>query len=222
MSRFRQSTTATHVRLPQGRSLARGAIDKEKSAESGDRTLAHGTIGSFPVLTITGTDLSDAAVRSSRVKLLLVATTTFVATATVGAAGGRYVSDNVFRVPLPSGWFGSVAFGGGPPGPPPAWINVGNFFFPSNYASTHEGAPAVPRRKVLIVLGDFGVSASSRHWQRVDHLRLPHRHLARRSVAWHVRFHGRALWLNVRFGSIANARDHALANAVLATVTPVR
>jgi hypothetical protein len=146
----------------------------------------------------------------------------FVATAPISLAGERYISDTVFRVPLAPGWFGSVAFGGGPPGPPPAWISVGNFFFPSNYASTHEGSPAVPRRKVLIVLGDFAISASSRPWRRVDRLRLPQRPLARRGVSWHVIFHGRALWLNVRFGSQPNARDRALANAVLASVTPVQ
>jgi hypothetical protein len=156
------------------------------------------------------------------VKFMLVTTTLFLASASIGTAAGRYVSDNVFRVPLAPGWFGSVAFGGGPPGPPPAWIEVGNFFIPSDYASTHEGGPAVPRGKVLIALGDFAISASSRSWRQVDRIRLPQRHMTRRSVVWHVRFHGRALWLNVQFGSLPNARDRALANAVLASVTPVR
>jgi len=151
----------------------------------------------------------------------LAAVAVLVATPLAGASGHRFVSDNVFRVPLLRGWSGSVAFGGGPPGPPPAWMEVGNFFFPSNYASTHEGAPSVPPRRVLISFLDFQAVGVSLHWQRVTRLRLPQQTSVKRLVSWRVRFNGRALVLYVRFGSVPDAHTRALANAVLASVTPV-
>jgi hypothetical protein len=151
----------------------------------------------------------------------LAVTTVFVATATAGVAGDRYVSDNVLRVPLRDRWSGSVGFGVSN-GQQAAYILVGNFHFPGNYASTHEGAPPVPPRRFLISLGDFPLSAFSLHWRHVYHLGLPRRRRHAKSVSWRVRFAGRAVWLNVQFGSMPDARDRALVNAVLASITPVR
>ena len=113
------------------------------------------------------------------------------------------------------GWFGSVG-----PGccPPAAWVLFGNFRLPAD-AAGHEGYPSVPPGKVLIAFGDFPVVGTKARWRRVTRLRLPAKHPTRtRLVSWHVRFAGRAVYVDVKFGSRPNARTWRLANANLATV----
>jgi hypothetical protein len=115
------------------------------------------------------------------------------------------------------GWFGSVG-----PGVvnahPAAWVLFGDFPFPGN-AAGHEGYPSVPEGKVLIAFSDFPVVGRSARWRRVTHLQLPTRHPSRRRlVSWHVRFAGRAVSVDVKFGSRPSAGMWRLANAKLETV----
>jgi hypothetical protein len=136
-------------------------------------------------------------------------------TSAPGARRSRVVTDGVLGIPLPDGWFGSVGpgFQGGDP---VAWILAGNFRFPSN-AAQHEGSPSVPPGRLLLAVGDFVVTKSSLGWTSVARLRLPAR-VRQQRVFLHVRFKGRAVVLDVEFGSIPRAATVALANKVLASV----
>jgi hypothetical protein len=132
----------------------------------------------------------------------------------------RTLSDGILRLRLPGGWYGSVG-----PGTQSsrrvAWVLAGNFRFASDYAATHEGAPQVPRDRLLITIGDFVPAGASLRWPRARSLHLPTRRLTHRAISWHVRFSGRALSLAVTFGSKPDARAVRLANEVLASVRPV-
>ena len=119
-------------------------------------------------------------------------------------------------VPLARGWFGSVGPGVAA-GRPAAWLLAGNFPFPPD-AAAHEGAPSVPRGKVLISVGDFPVASAFVQWPRVERIRLPRPSTPKRVVSWHVRFHGRAVMLSVRFGSRPDRRLRSVANATLSAV----
>src|SRR3954451_4082167 len=113
------------------------------------------------------------------------------------------------------GWFGSVG-----PGccPPAAWVLFGNFRLPAD-AAGQKGSPSVPRGKVLIVFSDFPVSGIYARWRRVQHLRLPARYPTRKQlVACHVRFVGRAVAVDVKFGSRPSAHMWRLADSKLGTV----
>jgi hypothetical protein len=116
--------------------------------------------------------------------------------------------------PRERGWFGSVG-----PGVvnarPAAWLLFGNFWFPAD-AAGHEGTPTVPPGKVLVWLGDWPVVRPyDLRLPRVRQLRLP-RHTARkRSVRWHVRFAGRAVFVGVSFGSTPTRQMREAANAKL-------
>jgi hypothetical protein len=115
------------------------------------------------------------------------------------------------------GWFGSVG-PGVVNGHPAAWVLFGNFPFPAD-AAGHEGYPSVPGGKVLIAFSDFPVVGRYARWRRVTHLHLPARHPTRkRLVSWHVRFAGRAVYVDVKFGSRPSARMWRLANGKLETV----
>jgi hypothetical protein len=115
------------------------------------------------------------------------------------------------------GWFGSVG-----PGVanahPAAWVLFGNFRFPAD-AAGHEGHPSVPGGRLLIAFSDFPVVGRYARWRRATYLHLPARHPTRkRLVTWHVRFAGRAVYVEVKFGSRPSAPMWRLANAKLATV----
>lgn len=130
----------------------------------------------------------------------------------------RSVSDGILRVPLPSGWNGSVALGS-EADRRVAWILAGDYTLP-RHAASREGGPPVPAHRVLIAIGDFIQAEASRGWKRVDALRLPPAVLRRRGW-WHVRFAGRAIALHVSFGSPPpGAATLAEAEHVLAQVTP--
>jgi hypothetical protein len=134
---------------------------------------------------------------------------------TAGAASGQTVSDGILRVPLPSGWRGSV--GRGWQGTHPvAWILAGDFRLPAE-AAGHEGAPAVPRSKVLLTIGDFFPAGPSGHWSVVKKLRMPHR-LIRAGHWWRVRYDGRALAIKVTFGSRPTAHLVSQVETVLASI----
>jgi hypothetical protein len=137
------------------------------------------------------------------------------ATSAPGAGRSRVVTDGVLGIPLPDAWFGSVGpgFQGGHP---VAWILAGNFSFPSD-AARHEGGPSVPPHRLLIAVGDFVVTKSSLGWPAVGRLRLPASRRQQR-VSSHVRFKGRAVVLEVEFGSKPRAATVALANQILASV----
>jgi hypothetical protein len=119
-------------------------------------------------------------------------------------------------IPAERGWFTSAG-----PGVvnarPAAWLLVGNFRFPAD-AAGHEANPSVPPGKVLIEFSDFPVVPAYARWRRVAQLRLPQHVTTKRLVSWHVRFAGRAVFLQVRFGSRPSARMWRLANAKLETV----
>ena len=105
------------------------------------------------------------------------------------------------------GWFGSVGHGCCPPA---AWVLFGNFRLPAD-AAGHEGYPSVPPGKVLIAFGDFPVVGTKARWRRVTRLRLPAKHPTRaRLVSWHVRFAGRAVYVDVKF-RVASQRPHVAA-----------
>jgi hypothetical protein len=135
-------------------------------------------------------DLRNVAVLSVALTALLVGA--------ASAGSGRTLSDGSLRVPLAAGWRGSV--GRGWQGAHPvAWILLGDFRLPVG-AARHEGAPAVPRSKVLLTIGDFFPAGPSAHWSVVRKLRMPHR-LIRVGHCWRVRYDGRALAIKVTFGS---------------------
>lgn len=151
---------------------------------------------------------------------LVVAGLVFAGAAFASAGVPRAVSDGVLRVPLPSGWVGSV--GPGWQGTHPvAWILAGNFPFPSADAR-HEGTPIVPAHKVLITIGDFFLTGRSLHWRVVKRLRVPRNLLRENGRWWRVRFAGRAVVLSVRFGSQPDAAAVARADRVLAVVARER
>jgi hypothetical protein len=101
---------------------------------------------------------------------------------------------------------------------PAAWVLFGNFRFPAD-AAGREGHPSVPRGRLLIAFSDFPVVGTYARWRRVTRLRLPPKHPTRkRLVSWHVRFAGRAVYVDVKFGSRPGARMWRLANAKLETV----
>ena len=124
------------------------------------------------------------------------------------------LTDNILCLPLPRDWHRSVGFGHA--GGPAAWMLAGNFPFPKD-AAKQEGTPTVPPHRVLISIGDFPVFKRWSHWQRVRRLRLPGPALSKRSVYWHVRFQGRALFLSVHFGSRPDPSMRQLVNRRLAS-----
>lgn len=74
---------------------------------------------------------------------------------------------------------------------------VGDFRLPRG-AARHEGIPSVPAGRVLVSIGDF--FAAGLHWRTVTSLRMP-RALIVSGRWWSVRYAGRALKLQVTFGS---------------------
>jgi len=155
------------------------------------------------------------------------------------ASAPRVVTDGTLQIPLADGWFGSVG-----PGFQVvrgktynvAWISAGNFRFPRN-AAQHEGGAIPPRHKLLIAIGDFVVTSSSLRSLLVTRLHLP-RHPSSEPLfwivrpgekarpaprgerfLWHVRFKGRDLHLDVKFGSKPGTRMIELANRVLGSVS---
>jgi hypothetical protein len=133
----------------------------------------------------------------------------------------RTITDGILGIPLARGWTGSVG-PGVQAGHRVAWIIVGDFRFPSDWGPGHrEGTPSVPRKRLLIALGDFFPDEYSAHWRRVRKLRLPARIDGRRLVVWKTRYAGRALRLSVQFGSSPDAQTIARANDVLRGVRPL-
>lgn len=131
------------------------------------------------------------------------------------ASGLRTVTDGFIRVSLAKGWYASVA-PGVESGRQVAWVLVADFPLAGD-AATVEGGPNVPRRKVLVAIGDFlpiGVAAG---WPRVGRIALPSRASGRR-VSWHVRFAGRGLWLIVTFGGMPSAQARTDAYRILASI----
>jgi hypothetical protein len=127
--------------------------------------------------------------------------------------GCRGVTDGTLCMPLPAGWSRVVSpghVGGGSA----AYLLAGNFRF--HRRPNQKGWPKVPPHKVAIDVADFPVLGQSRHWRRVETLRLPSRE--KRIVRWHVRFAGRAVTVEVRFGSRPDARMRALVNRRLSAV----
>jgi len=141
-----------------------------------------------------------------------------------GGAPGGTVTDGILRASLPGGWSGSVGFGkqivAGLPRTE-AYILMANFPLASD-AATHEAQPVVPPNKLMISLGDFVLTGRAVHWPRLQTLRLPENPTERRTVSWHGRFAGRAVWVTVSFGSKPSARSRALVDGVLASVRRVR
>jgi hypothetical protein len=163
--------------------------------------------------------MTVATTRASS-KLLAIAVSTAAALVAVPAATPgplpRAATDGVLRVPLMRGWTGAIdsGFQGSHP---VAWIDAGNFRFPLS-AARHEGGPTVPPGKLLIAIGDFVVSPSSRTWPSVEHLHLPARVHAQRVFA-RFRFKGRAVVVEAEFGSRPDAPTVRLANRVLHAVS---
>jgi hypothetical protein len=159
----------------------------------------------------------NLGVMTKRATCLLVLSLVFVSAGSVATASTKNrVCGPALCFPHLRGWSSSVG-PGVVAGHPAAWVLVGNFRF-SPDAAAHEGTPRVPRGRVLISLGDFPVTATSRHWRRVRHLRLPSQAGAGRIVSWRVRFAGRACLLDVRFGSAPTAATRRLINTRLGTV----
>jgi hypothetical protein len=129
-------------------------------------------------------------------------------------------SDGILRFRLPCGW--TFSFGPGiERGENAAWVLLGNFPFPDDYAATHEGAPDVPKNALLVGIGDMSLRAhpEALDWPSVQRLRLPTPRIEGRSFLWRVRFAGRALTITVRFGSEPTTEAVRLVNAVLASAT---
>jgi hypothetical protein len=138
-----------------------------------------------------------------------------VAFALVLAPGASAVSDGTLRIPLPPGWAASVAHGMQGTRPV-AWILAGDFAVPAGAAGS-EGAPRVPSEHVLVVIGDFFPAGPSLRWRAVTALSPP------RGRAWErVRFAGRALVVQVRFGSRPTAASVHSVERLLAGVTRAR
>ena len=128
------------------------------------------------------------------------------------AADGN-LTDDILAMQLPRGWHGSVCFGQTSYGAA-AYLFAGNFRF---HASCHDAGPAVRRHKVLISIGDFPWRARGRGpWPSVERLRLPRK--LKRDVSWQVRFHHRALYLSIEFGSRPTTRIRRIVNRRLASV----
>ena len=139
----------------------------------------------------------------------------FSPAAATPARSCRGLTDNILCMPLPRSWHRSVGFGHA--GGPAAWMLAGNFRFARD-AAKHEGTPAVLPHRVLITIGDFPVFKRWSHWPRVRRLHLPGGPVSKRSVYWHVRFGGRALWLSVHFGSRPDPSMRQLVDKRLASV----
>ena len=133
----------------------------------------------------------------------------------------RRVSDGFLSVRIPSAW--SYAIGPGTSqGQPAAYILVADFRIPTD-AAMHEAPTPVPAGRVLISLGDFPlIGPSYKSWPQVTRLRLLRDRPSRRQVSWHVRFHGRAVTLAVRFGSTPSTKKRQAVNDVLATAAVQR
>jgi hypothetical protein len=148
----------------------------------------------------------------------LVTLTVAIAALSPGAASagrGRAVSDGILRLPLPTGWDGSV--GQGWQGSHPiAWILAGDFHLRAG-AARREGGPGVPRSKLLLTIGDFFPAASSARWPVVNTLRMPHG-LIRAGHWWRIRYERRALAIKVTFGSPPSHRLVLHVEKVLASV----
>src|SRR6266699_2972183 len=86
-------------------------------------------------------------------------------------ASRRSVSDGVLRLSVPRGWSDSIG-PGMQSGHHVAWILVGDFSFPRD-AAKQEGAPAVPRGKLLLSVGDFVPEGRSVNWRSANRLQLP-------------------------------------------------
>jgi hypothetical protein len=140
-----------------------------------------------------------------------------VLTSSACAFASRGNCGPVLCISAQRGWFGSVG-PGVVNGHPAAWVLFGNFRFPVD-AAGREAGPRVPPGRLLISYSDFPVVGKYAHWRRVAHLGLPSRHpTTKRLVAWHVRFAGRAVYLNVKFGSRPSGRMWRLANAKVKTI----
>jgi hypothetical protein len=98
-----------------------------------------------------------------------------------------------------------------------AWMMAGDFALPPD-AVAHEGTPRVPAGNVLIVIGGFFLEGRARSWPAASQLRVPRNPLRQIGIWRHVRFAGRAVALNVRFGSKPDAAMVARADHVLAAV----
>ena len=131
------------------------------------------------------------------------------------ASGARSVSDGFIRVSLGRGQYASVA-PGVESGRQVAWVLVADFPLVHN-AARLEGGPSVPRRKVLVAIGDFLPIGAAAGWPRISRIALPIAPPGRR-VSWNVRFAGRGLRLIVTFGGTPDAHMRAQANRILATI----
>jgi hypothetical protein len=158
-------------------------------------------------------DVNAVALLAIVAAAALAAGTAPAASAEIGYAGK---CGPVLCVPPAPGWSSSIG-PGVVAGRPAAWILVGNFSFSAD-AAAREGAPRVPRGKVLVSIGDFPIVAASDHWRPVERLTLPRPLTTKRLVSWRVRFAGRAVSLGVRFGSAPNARLRRLVEMSLAAV----
>lgn len=74
---------------------------------------------------------------------------------------------------------------------------LGDYRLPRG-AAQHEGTPSVPAGRVLVTIGDFFLEGPSRRW--ATSLRMP-RALIESGRWWSVRYDGRALSIQVAFGS---------------------
>jgi len=135
--------------------------------------------------------------------------------ALVLAAGCRGATDGTLCMPLPTGW-SRVVSPGHVGGESAAYLLAGNFRF--HQRPNQKGWPKVPPHKVAIDIADFPLLGQWAHWRRVDTLRLPHPTRTKRSIRWHVRFAGRAVTVEVRFGSRPDARAQTLVDARLSAV----
>lgn len=115
-----------------------------------------------------------------------------------GSPRAGAVSDGALRTALPAGWSASVG-----PGfdrtHPVAWMSVGDFPLPQG-AARIEGGPRVPAGRVLLAIGEFFPDGPSRHWPMVSSLRMPRALIVTRRW-WSVRYAGRAVSIQVTFGS---------------------
>jgi hypothetical protein len=137
---------------------------------------------------------------------------------TVAPAACRGATDGILCMPLPRVWSRVVSprhVGG----QSAAYLLAGNFRF--HVRPNTEAWPTVPAHKVAIDIADFPVLGRSAHWPRLGKLGLPKQVGVKRSVRWNVRFSGRAVTIEVRFGSTPTSRTQALVNRRLAAVARI-
>jgi hypothetical protein len=165
-------------------------------------------------------NLSCLAFALTAASCLLVAAGAAAASPTATSS----ISDGVLKLALPLGWFGSVAPGTVIIRQSPhtaSWMLVGDYHAFLTRSPTAEGMPKVPRGRVVVSIGDFPASVNTRAWLPLRPLAVSRLEVHTTQITRHVRFHGRAIIVTVRFGSAATSRGLARVNRLLSGLTAV-